>query len=714
MRFASWFKPGVLGLLVVALVGAAAAQQPQNTQGCVQAPAGIVSWWTADGLNTDGKLPDHFGHHPGTLHGSPLPSVVPDDGVANSLAFNGSNGVKVPHHASIDFGPGEDFTLDLWVKTTSTKPVADLLDKRDAPLGGDRSIGYALFLAGGKPGFQLGHSVSVGGIPASYTNWVSNASVSDGGWHLVAVTVDRDNVNGGKLYVDGNLVLTFNPTAYQNTANTRELLIGLHPAADYNPAYNFEGQMDEIELFKRVLAQEEIQAIYNAGMAGKCKGCATPPEGMVAWWSGENNWLDRLNLNPITDGNAGYAPGKVGTGFSFGNSKLIVPNDPSLEPAHVTVDAWVKSNGPGTWGYIAGKGAFTSNCTASSYALYAGSNGALYFYIAGSAVNSTWTLSPAPAAADIWDDRWHHVAGTYDGTYVRLYVDGVQVGTGRLANAPIGYSSAAFNNNFYLGQWPSATCALPYNGLSDEVEVFNRALTEAEIRSIYNAAAVGKCIPPPPNHKPTAVIAAVNPTACTASGGTSVTLDGTGSSDPDGDTLTYNWTWNGGSATGATPTISLPLGTTTVQLVVNDGQLDSDPVTVNATVSVQVAGLFPPMSALGSTPATATEPAKPFKFGRTVPLKLQLSCGGAALGSGDISAPEITAVFTAGNDLLDDAEDAIDAGSANDNGTWFRYDPVAQQWIFNLGTSWLAPGPRYEVEITLPDGSKWYGAFKTK
>lgn len=63
-----------------------------------------------------------------------------------------------------------------------------------------------------------------------------------------------------------------------------------------------------------------------------------------------------------------------------------------------------------------------------------------------------------------------------------------------------------------------------------------------------------------------------------------VTCDGSGSSDPDGDPLTYTWTWDGGEATGETPTIQLPLGTTTITLVVNDGTADSELDTVDITV----------------------------------------------------------------------------------------------------------------------------------
>jgi hypothetical protein len=67
-----------------------------------------------------------------------------------------------------------------------------------------------------------------------------------------------------------------------------------------------------------------------------------------------------------------------------------------------------------------------------------------------------------------------------------------------------------------------------------------------------------------------------------------VTLNGTGSSDPDGDSITYSWT-NGLSviASEATPTVSLPVGTHNLTLTVSDGQANSSD-TVSVTVQAQV------------------------------------------------------------------------------------------------------------------------------
>jgi hypothetical protein len=74
---------------------------------------------------------------------------------------------------------------------------------------------------------------------------------------------------------------------------------------------------------------------------------------------------------------------------------------------------------------------------------------------------------------------------------------------------------------------------------------------------------------------------------CTGSGQATVTLDASGSSDSDGDTLQYAWSAPGitfTDPTGETTTAVFPLGTTTVTLVVTDGIYSSEPVNITVTV----------------------------------------------------------------------------------------------------------------------------------
>jgi len=76
----------------------------------------------------------------------------------------------------------------------------------------------------------------------------------------------------------------------------------------------------------------------------------------------------------------------------------------------------------------------------------------------------------------------------------------------------------------------------------------------------------------------------------TGSDGAMVTLDGSGSSDPDGDALAFGWSCPAGRATGVRPTVGLPMGTTTVTLTVSDPQ----GTTATDTVQISVRDTTPP------------------------------------------------------------------------------------------------------------------------
>jgi len=109
--------------------------------------------------------------------------------------------------------------------------------------------------------------------------------------------------------------------------------------------------------------------------------------------------------------------------------------------------------------------------------------------------------------------------------------------------------------------------------------------------------------PPPPIDTNTAPVAdAGADQTLTATGATtSVTLDGSGSSDADGDALTYSWS-NG--ATGATPTVALTKGTHVLSLTVSDGEeSDTDEVTITVvnTIPVADAGADQTIEAIGAT-----------------------------------------------------------------------------------------------------------------
>lgn len=89
--------------------------------------------------------------------------------------------------------------------------------------------------------------------------------------------------------------------------------------------------------------------------------------------------------------------------------------------------------------------------------------------------NGGWNEINSPANA-VALNTWHHIAGTYDGTNMRLYVDGVEVASGGLTGA-IGASSA----NLYLGEDPTWTGRF-FNGRVEEVKIWNVNRTQAQVQ----------------------------------------------------------------------------------------------------------------------------------------------------------------------------------------------------------------------------------------
>jgi hypothetical protein len=178
-------------------------------------------------------------------------------------------------------------------------------------------------------------------------------------------------------------------------------------------------------------------------------------------------------------GGVTFGPGYRGQGFDFNgvDAYVQVPNAPDLEPAKVTVKAWVKGTAPGRNAYILSKGA--DGETAASYALYTGASSGLQFYVYD---GGAYVQSP-DVGTGVWDGAWHHVAGTYDGAFIRLFVDGVEVGSGTPTHIRIGYPLPT-SNDLFIGSYNGGYL---FNGSIDEVAVYSRALTRLEIVASFNA-----------------------------------------------------------------------------------------------------------------------------------------------------------------------------------------------------------------------------------
>jgi Concanavalin A-like lectin/glucanases superfamily len=159
-----------------------------------------------------------------------------------------------------------------------------------------------------------------------------------------------------------------------------------------------------------------------------------------------------------------------------GNQYVTVPDSPALAPARVTVLGLVRgSSSPGQWRYVFSKGSL--GCVNGSYGLYSGFGGGLAFYVANG--ENSFVVSPE-APVSIWNGKWHVVAGSFDGSTVRLFVDGAEIGTGTTVSLPFSIAYGLPSGQSMIGQY-NGGCDLSFTGDIDEVSVWSAALPMSQI-----------------------------------------------------------------------------------------------------------------------------------------------------------------------------------------------------------------------------------------
>lgn len=247
-------------LLIVVLVLAVGAQTYAQPR-CVPPPSGMVAWLPFDESNGTTTVNRRKLINPGTLLNGP---VFGTGKVSNGLTFDGQNdSVQVQNYPEINFGDG-NFSIDAWIQIqpNASSGVKVIVDKRAGTDG--MGVGYMFFVIDGRLALQLNTPTQ------GFYNYFDTTSptVATGRWHHVAVTVQRTDASGIKFYIDGTqLPRMFDPRLRQgNLNNTSTLKVGREVSGNF-----FTGKIDEVELFNRVLTREEVNNLFRADSAGKCK-----------------------------------------------------------------------------------------------------------------------------------------------------------------------------------------------------------------------------------------------------------------------------------------------------------------------------------------------------------------------------------------------------------------------------------------------------------
>ena len=385
----------------------------------------------------------------------------------------------MPDSGAWSFGDSE-FTIDLWVNFSVLNDINPFVAHNE---GSSAQNKWVFEYKNSKLNFHI-NTPTIGNPGVDISSAAVSIPVDQ--WHHLAVTRSGSTYS---FYLDGVLISTATDSHTIPDA-AAPLTIGSNNETPGDPAVRFiNGFIDEVEIFQRALIPQEIQAIVVAGSAGKCKPateCTPPPPNMVGWYPGDGDASDTspVNNNATLQGGATFAAGMVGQAFSLNGTDAFVeaPANAAQDPtAAGSQDAWVLFNQtPSSAGHIReiiGKGS-----GGNDFDLQAETDDRFRFYVAGGNRVASNTIIQAGVR--------YHVAGTWDATGLRIYVNGVLENTNGVQNLTRGQSGLPLQ----IGNQPNFGPRL-FNGLIDEAEIFDRALTGQEVFAIYNAGSFGKCKP---------------------------------------------------------------------------------------------------------------------------------------------------------------------------------------------------------------------------
>ncbi len=531
--------------------------------------SGLVAYYPLNG-NAD----DESGNG---NHGAVQGNVVFEDGIIGRTAlFSGGGHIRVPSSASLSIS--DSFSLCAWVNPSSFYSL---------------SIGNAVGVI--CKGYSIEHYglwVLSNGMGVSI-NWGTNSTFSEqhtfagdglttlNKWSFLSATYDGHKV---RYYFNGVKQAEYDFTD-QISNSDEDLYIG----ADYpGSAEFFNGRIDEVRIYNRALSLAEIQELYAV---------ADSTSGLVAYYPLNGNANDESgNGNHGSEnGEIEYIDGRTGQAAKFDGTDdyILVPDNDTLDLSDaMTITAWIKSESTSGPRVIVSK--WNDNSWDYSY-IFKDHNYSDKLRITLTKGGLRGDLGDLTGAAFIPLETWIHVAATYDSDTLRLYFNGVQDGTLSASGTIKNSATALLIGAVYTG----GGIQEKFKGAIDDIRIYNRALSPAEIQEIYS-------------NQPVTLNANFTANQTTGTAPLSVQFRDESTGNP----VSWQWDFNNDSITDSQEqkpswTYESP-GTYTVSLTVRDGSNEDTEVKTSyititeqaeeQTVNLTVSELTLPLSATSLNP----------------------------------------------------------------------------------------------------------------
>ena len=455
---------------------------------------GLVGWWPFNGNANDESGNTN---HCTTVNG---PVLSPDrNGVANKSYLLDGIDDWIQTNSSF-FQTSNPHTISMWWKTTDSTKVAQTLFNTNPHTLENCSFHYSS--TSPTPPYDLSFGLGNGLVGTGSWNvmdpdlgQINTTPPTMNLWHhLVWV---KDATLTWKFYFDGVLIHTFGPAGNTGTQNAN-LRFGAENNGFPTGGANFKGNLDDIGLWDRALTQQEITNLYTSSIAtSPCLPSNIPTAGLVGFWpfcgnandeSGNGNHCTIVNgpvLSSDRNGNANnsYLLDGIDDWIQT-NSSLFQTSNPH------TISMWWKT----TDSTKVAQTLFNTNPhTLENCSFHYSSTSPtppydLSFGLGNGLVGTgSWNvmdpdlgqINTTPPTMGLW----HHLVWVKDVTLTwKFYFDGALIHTfgpaGNTGTQNANLRFGAENNGFPTG-------GANFKGNLDDIGLWNRALTQQEITSLY-------------------------------------------------------------------------------------------------------------------------------------------------------------------------------------------------------------------------------------
>jgi hypothetical protein len=412
-------------------------------------------------------LTDRSGNGNHGMLGPASPAWTPQGRFGGALSFDGIDDfVEVADSASLDLTTG--MTLEAWVNPQTKNGWRTVLLK-EAP----DSLSYALYAS--DDATRPDGYARIGGIPRRVQGYSSSLATNE--WNHLTATYESGTL---RLYVNGLPVGTEHFSGPIETSAQALRLGGSSVWGDY-----LRGMVDEVRIYNVALTQAQIQIDMQRSVEPGALAPATSTAGLVAAYGFNEGTGPTLHdssgkANHGSISGAAWASGFSGGALAFDGSNdfVAVADSVSLDlAAGMTIEALVKPAASGGYRTVALK----EGAAGLVYALYANDvapQPSGYVRVGGidrAVLGNEPGLPPGHTHA-LPLNQWTHLVVTYGGGRLRLYANGVLVGSEtRTGTIALSAGQLRLGGNAVWGEW--------FNGLIDEVRIYSRPLTVAEIQS---------------------------------------------------------------------------------------------------------------------------------------------------------------------------------------------------------------------------------------